>query len=80
MGLGQLMDELIATQIPKDKIRKFLESDASGNGSLLDQILAKMTNDLAQGIGVKEKNMSANDVKGIRQNPQYGTSTKPIDS
>ncbi len=77
-GLGQLMDELIATGIPKPKIKKFLENDPRGKGSIMDQILAELTNNLASGIGVKQSDMNAEAVKKIRENPKFGSSTKPI--
>lgn len=79
MGLSQLMDELIATGLPKPKIQRFLESDPYGKGSLMDQIVAQLTNNLAEGIGVKGDEMTAEDVKTIRDNPQYGASTKPLE-
>lgn len=77
-GLGQLMDELIATGISKAKIKKFLESDPTGRGSIMDQLLAQLTNNLAEGIGVKDSDMKAEDVKRIRENPTFGASTKAI--
>lgn len=78
MGLGQLMDELIATGIPKDKIKRFLESDPKGTGSILDQVIAQLTNNLAEGIGVKDSDMKAEDVRRIREQPVYGASTKAL--
>lgn len=78
-GLGQLMDELIATGIPKPRIRKFLDSDPAGSGSIMDQLLALLTNDLAAGMGVKGGDMTAKDVRRIRADPVHGTSDKPID-
>lgn len=77
-GLGQLMDILIATGIPKPKIKRFLESDPQGKGSIMDQILAHLTNNLAEGIGVKDSEMKPEDVKRIRENPTFGASTKQI--
>jgi hypothetical protein len=78
MGLGQLMDELIKTGIPKPKIQRFLETNVAGKGSIMDQILAGLTNNLASGIGVKDAEMTAQDVRRIRENPTFGSSTKPI--
>lgn len=77
--MGQLMDVLIATGIDKHKIKKFLETDVKGNGSILDQILAGLTNDLAEGIGVKGRGMTPNDVRKIREKPHCGVSNRPID-
>lgn len=79
MGLGQLMDELIATGIPKPKIKKFLEVDAFGKGSVMSQLLAGLTNNLAAGIGVKNSDMTAKDVDRIRKNPTSGVSTQRIE-
>lgn len=73
------MDALIATGIDKHKIRKFLETDVKGNGSILDQILAGLTNNLAEGIGVKGRGMTPNDVREIREKPRCGVSNRPID-
>lgn len=78
MGLGQLMDELIATGIPKQKIKRFLESDLKGTGSVMDQVIAQLTNNLAEGIGVKDSDMKAEDVRRIRDHPVHGASTKAI--
>lgn len=80
MGLSQLMDELIATGIPKDKIYRFLNTPQEGQGSLLDQVTAGLTNNLAEGMGVKEKQMTAEDVRRIRENPHKIVSTKPLDN
>lgn len=78
MGIGQLMDELIATGISKAKIKRFLESDPKGSGSIMDQLIARLTNNLAEGIGVKNSDMKAEDVKRIRDQPVYGASAKAI--
>lgn len=80
VGLTGLIDSLLKTGIRKEKVKLFLEADQPGRGSVLDQITAALTNDLASGIGVKECDMSALDVRRIRQNPVFGSSTKPIDS
>jgi len=80
VGLTQLIDALLQTGIAKENVKVFLEVDQPGRGSVLDQITAALTNDLATGIGVKECDMSALDVQRIRKNPVFGSSTKPIDS
>lgn len=79
MGLSQLIDTLIATGIEKQKVKRFLETDLHGKGSVLDQITAQLTNNLAEGIGVKESDMTSEDVKKIRENPIHGASSKPIE-
>ncbi len=79
MGLSQLMDTLIATGVPKPRIYKFLNADPRHKGSMMDQITAQLTNNLAEGIGVKGRDMTPIDVKTIRSNPKSGVSTKPID-
>ena len=80
VGIGQLMDILIATGISKPKIKLFLDADPEGKGSIMDQITAGLTNNLAEGMGVKNSDMTPEDVRRIRQNPTSGVSTKPIDS
>jgi|APSaa5957512535_1039671.scaffolds.fasta_scaffold70207_2 hypothetical protein len=80
MGMGQLMDILISTGIDKPRIKFFLEADAQGKGSIMDQITATLTNNLAEGIGVKGKDMTPDDVKKLRNNPTQAASTKPIES
>ncbi len=79
LGLGQMIDALIATGIPKDRIKKFLESDPWGQGSILDQITAQLTNNLASGIGVKGADVSAQDVAQQRKKPLHLASQKPIE-
>lgn len=78
MGLSQLMDVLIATGIEKQRILNFLTANPYNQGSLMDQILAQLSNNLASGIGVKRKDMTAEDVQRIRQNPTFGSSTQPL--
>lgn len=80
VGLGQLMDTLIATGIPKPKIKLFLDADPQGKGSIMDQIMAGLTNNLAEGMGVKESEMTSQDVRRIRLNPTSKVSTKPIET
>lgn len=79
-GLGQLIDVLIATGIDKAHVRLFLENNPHGKGSMLDQITAQLTNNLAEGIGVKECDMTVQDVQRLRQGPMTSASNKAIDS
>lgn len=79
VGLGQLMDILIETGIDKKRIKQFLEANPHGKGSIMDQITAHLTTDLAEGLGVKKKDVTPEDVRKIRENPVYGVSTKPVD-
>lgn len=79
MGMSQLMDKLIETGIEKAKIKHFLEANPHGKGSIMDQITAQLTTNLAEGIGVKESDITPEDVRKIRENPVHGASTKPID-
>lgn len=74
------MDTLIATGIPKPKIKLFLDADPQGKGSVMDQIMAGLTNNLAEGMGVKENEMTSQDVRRIRLSPTSGASTKPIET
>lgn len=73
------MDILIATGIDKPKIKHFLAANPHGEGSIMDQITARLTTNLAEAMGVKKNVVTPQDVEMIRQNPEYGASTKPID-
>lgn len=77
LGLGQMMDELIATGIDKKQILNFLKQDPVGKGSFMDQITAELTNNLASGMGVRKEILTAADVKRIREQPLHGASAKP---
>jgi hypothetical protein len=74
------MDTLIATGIPKAKIKLFLNADPQGKGSVMDQITAGLTNNLAEGMGVKDAEITSQDVRKIRLNPTSRVSTKPIET
>ncbi len=79
MGFSELLDALIATGIEKSRIQTFLKADPNGKGSILDQITAQLTNNLAEGMGVKRQDMRAEDVKHIRNQPSGLVSSKPLD-
>lgn len=78
MGFSQLLDELIGTGVEKQHIQTFLQANPQGKGSIMDQITAQLTNNLAEGIGVKQSDMTAQDVQNIRKNPTGQASQKPI--
>lgn len=77
-GFSELIDRLIATGIDKAHVKFFLEANPRGQGSILDQIIAQLTNNLAEGMGVKENEMSASDVRRIREEPIGVASHKPL--
>lgn len=79
MGFSELIDSLIDTGIQKDKVQQFLKADPHGKGSILDQVTAQLTNDLAKGMGVSQGALQTEDVKRIRENPTGFASQKPLD-
>lgn len=79
MGFGELLDTLIATGIDKNRVQMFLKANPHGKGSILDQITAQLTNNLAEGMGVKRQDMTAEDVQRIRNQPVGLASSKPLD-
>lgn len=65
-GYRELLDSLLATGVSTEKIEKFLDRDADGQGSLNDQITARMTNEVMAGLG-QPSHMTGPDVKKVRQ-------------
>ena len=61
-----LLDALMATKAPNEKIEKFLETDIKGQGSIRDLITARMTNELARTVG-QPTDTDAHKVKKIRE-------------
>lgn len=78
VGFSELIDALLATGIAPEHVKTFLITPSGTRGSLLDQITAALTNDLAEGMGVKQGAMSAEDVRRIRENPLGLASSKPL--
>ncbi len=62
----ELLDALMASSASNEKIQKFLDTDAHGQGSIRDNITARMTNQLAHTMG-QHTDMSPQKVKTIRE-------------
>lgn len=62
-GFRELLDVLLATGVSQDKIEKFLEADPYHEGSLRNQVTARMTNEVMAGLGIP----SDMDYKGVAQ-------------
>lgn len=65
-GYRELLDQLLATDVPSEKIEKFLDTDSDGTGSLNDQITARMTNQVMTSLG-QPSQMTSRDVKQVRK-------------
>lgn len=65
-GLSSILDRLIATGAPRTHIDAFLEADPEGAGSIRDQIVADMSNDLMRALGQNSEQTAA-DVKRLRE-------------
>ena len=65
VGFGQFLDGLAETGIAKEKILKFLDADADGQGSVRDQVTAEMTSELMKVMGISGR-QTAPEVKRIR--------------
>jgi hypothetical protein len=70
-GYRDLLDHLLAADVPNEKIEKFLDSDVDGQGSINDQITARMTNEVMASLG-QPSHMTASDVKKVRQDMAEG--------
>jgi len=64
--MGTFMDLFIASGVPRDKVEKFLNTDARGHGTIRDQIAADMTNQLLEALGQRSR-QTAGDVKRLRE-------------
>jgi hypothetical protein len=65
-GLSLILDLLLATGAPRAHIEAFLAADPEGAGSIRDQIVADMSNELLQAFGQPSR-QSAAEVKRIRE-------------
>ncbi len=72
-GYSQLLDQLLATEVPTQKIEKFLDTDVigEGQGTLNDQITARMTNEVMAGLG-QPSNMTGEAVQQVRKDIAEG--------
>lgn len=77
-GYRTLLDALLATGVAPVKIEKFLDADIGGQGSLNDQITARMTNEVMAGLG-QPSHMTAPDVKNVRKDIAEGHAPSLVD-
>jgi hypothetical protein len=66
LGLSQTLDLMIATGAPPPRIEAFLAYEPVGAGTIRDQIVADMTNQLAHALG-QTRVQTAADVKRLRE-------------
>ncbi len=77
-GYRELLDQLLATDVPSKKIENFLDTDIDGTGSLNDQITARMTNQVMTSLG-QPSQMTSKDVKQVRQDIKEGRAPSLVD-
>jgi hypothetical protein len=77
-GYRDLLDRLLATDVSNEKIEKFLDADVDGQGSINDQITARMTNEVMASLG-QPSQMTATDVKKVRQDIAEGKAPSKMD-
>lgn len=77
-GYRDLLDHLLAADVSNEKIEKFLDSDVDGQGSINDQITARMTNEVMASLG-QPSHMTARDVKKVRQDIAEGKAPSKTD-
>ena len=77
-GYSQLLDQLLATEVPTEKIERFLDTDINGKGTLNDQITARMTNEVMAGLG-QPSHMTGKAVKEVRKDIAEGRPPSLID-
>lgn len=65
-GLSSIVDRLVATGAPRAHIDAFLEADPEGSGSIRDQLVADMSNELLRALGHSRRQTAA-DVKRLRE-------------
>jgi len=50
-GYNELLTCFFDTGVSSEKIKLFLETDLTGKGALRDRIVARMTNEIMEGLG-----------------------------
>ncbi|MBI1813954.1 MAG: hypothetical protein HYR72_03150 [Deltaproteobacteria bacterium] len=66
LGLSETLDAMIATGASPSRIEAFLAHEPAGAGTIRDQIVADMTNQLAQALG-QTRIQTAAEVKRLRE-------------
>ena len=70
-SFNDLLNVLMATGSNQEKIEKFLEADPYHEGSLRNQVTARMTNEVMQGLG-QPSDMDAKKVRQVRDDIAAG--------
>jgi len=71
-----MFDSLMATGVPRPAIERFLDADPNGQGSVRDQIVADMTNQLLETLGQRSR-QSVADVQRIRKRGGWTALDRP---
>ncbi|QQR81847.1 MAG: hypothetical protein IPJ69_07110 [Deltaproteobacteria bacterium] len=77
-GYREMLEQLLATDVPSEKIEKFLDTDVDGGGSLNDQLTARMTNEVMTSLG-QPSNMTADSVKQVKKDIAEGRAPSLVD-
>lgn len=77
-GYREMLDHLLDTDVPSEKIEKFLDTDVDGHGSLNDQLTARMTNEVMTSLG-QPSMMTADAVKKVKKDIAEGRAPSLVD-
>ena len=78
-GYREILDTLLATEVPTAKIESFLDKDLDDRGSINDQLTARMTNQVMGSLG-QPSQMTSVDVKKVRQEIAEGRAPSQVDA
>lgn len=78
-GYREILDTLLATGVPTTRIESFLDKDLNGQGSINDQLTARMTNQVMGSLG-QPSQMTSVDVKKVRQEIAEGRGPSQVDA
>lgn len=78
-GYRELLDRLMATNVPTAKIQSFLDRDIDGRGSLNDQLTARMTNQIMASLG-QPSSMTADGVKKVKEDIAAGRAPSQVEA
>lgn len=77
-GYREMLEKLLATNVPNEKIENFLDKDIDGRGSLNDQLTARMTNEVMTSLG-QPSHMTATSVKQVKKDIAEGRAPSVTD-
>ncbi len=77
-GYREMLDQLLSTDVPSEKIERFLDKDINGRGSLNDQLTARMTNEVMTSLG-QPSHMTAGSVKQVKKDISEGRAPSVTD-